>query len=102
MSLAALAVAVAWRSSVPADVAAVRPTESPVRRIPVVGTEVGHDNGPGVQSRSRSQDAYTGMLDVMSELATTARPAGIVVKMARRLAVALTIAVTVWLLLLTH
>jgi hypothetical protein len=42
------------------------------------------------------------MLDAMSELATTARPAGIVVKMAGRLAVALTIAVTVWLLLLTH
>jgi hypothetical protein len=38
----------------------------------------------------------------MSEAAAAARPAGIVAKTARRLAVALPIAVCVWLLLLTH
>ena len=41
-----------------------------------------------------------GMLDVMSELATTARPVGIVVKTTRRVAVALTMAIGVGLLLL--
>ena len=40
------------------------------------------------------------MLDVMSELATTARPVGIVVKATRRVAVAVTIAIGVALLLL--
>jgi hypothetical protein len=40
------------------------------------------------------------MLDVMSELATTARPLGIVVKTTRRVAVAVTIAIGVALLLL--
>jgi hypothetical protein len=40
------------------------------------------------------------MLDVMSELATTARPVGIVVKTTRRVAVAVTIAIGVALLLL--
>ena len=40
------------------------------------------------------------MLDVMSEPATTARPVGIVVKMTRRVAVAVTIALGVALLLL--
>jgi hypothetical protein len=44
--------------------------------------------------------AFTGMLHVMSELATTARPVGIVVKTTRRVAVAVTIAVGVALLLL--
>jgi hypothetical protein len=38
----------------------------------------------------------------MSEAATAARPVGIIAKTAPRLAVALTIAVAVWLLLLTH
>ena len=38
----------------------------------------------------------------MSEAATAARPVGIIAKTARRLAVALTIAIAVWLLLLTH
>jgi len=38
----------------------------------------------------------------MSEGATTARPGGIIAKSARRVAVALTIAVAVWLVLLTH
>jgi hypothetical protein len=38
----------------------------------------------------------------MSEAATAARPVGITAKTARRLAVALTIAIAVWLLLLTH
>ena len=42
------------------------------------------------------------MLDVMPELATTARPVGIMAKTELRLAVALTMAVAVWLLLLTH
>ncbi len=40
------------------------------------------------------------MLDVMSELATAARPAGIVVKTTRRLAVALTMSIAVGLLML--
>jgi hypothetical protein len=40
------------------------------------------------------------MLDVMSELATTARPVGIVVRTTRRVAVAVTIAIGVALLLL--
>jgi signal transduction histidine kinase len=38
----------------------------------------------------------------MSEAVTAARPGGIIAKTARRLAVALTIAIAVWLLLLTH
>ena len=38
----------------------------------------------------------------MSEAATAARPVGIIAKTARRVAVALTIAVAVWLVLLTH
>ncbi len=38
----------------------------------------------------------------MSEAATAARPAGIIAKTARRVAVALTIAFAVWLVLLTH
>lgn len=38
----------------------------------------------------------------MSHAATGSKPAGIVVKTARRVAVALTIAIAVWLLLLTH
>jgi Histidine kinase len=38
----------------------------------------------------------------MSELATAARPAGIIAKMSRRVAVALTISIAVGLLLLTH
>src|SRR5688500_10597872 len=49
---------------------------------------------------ARSQDAYAGMLDVMSELATTVRPVGIVVKTTRRVAIAVTIAIGVALLLL--
>jgi hypothetical protein len=42
------------------------------------------------------------MLSVMSEVATAARPVGIIAKTARRIAVALTIAIAVWLVLLTH
>jgi signal transduction histidine kinase len=38
----------------------------------------------------------------MSEAATVTRPVGLLAKTARRLAVALTIAIAVWLLLLTH
>ena len=38
----------------------------------------------------------------MSELATAARPAGIIAKTSRRVAVALTISIAVGLLLLTH
>src|SRR5262245_1900980 len=38
----------------------------------------------------------------MSEEATVARPVGIIAKTVRRVAVALTIAIAVWLLLLTH
>src|SRR5918995_2128355 len=44
--------------------------------------------------------AHTGMLDVMSDLAATAKPVGIVAKMARRVAVALAISIGVALLLL--
>ena len=40
------------------------------------------------------------MLDVMSDLAATAKPVGIVAKMARRVGVALTISIGVALLLL--
>jgi hypothetical protein len=38
----------------------------------------------------------------MSELATAARPVGIIAKTARRVAVALTISIGVWLLMMTH
>ena len=44
--------------------------------------------------------SWSGMLDVMSDLAATAKPVGIVAKMARRVGVALTISIGVALLVL--
>jgi hypothetical protein len=49
---------------------------------------------------SARRHGHTGMLDVMSELATAARPAGIIAKTSRRVAVALTMSIAVGLLML--
>src|SRR3954470_8747583 len=50
---------------------------------------------------SALRHACTGMLDVMSEVARTARPVGIAAKTTRRLVVALTLAIGVGLLMMT-
>jgi len=62
----------------------------------------GSSNGALAERDAGAAPRYadTGMLDVTSDLATTAKPVGIVATMARRVAVALTISIGVALLLL--
>jgi Histidine kinase len=52
--------------------------------------------------RPALHSSAAGILSVMADPATAARPVGTIAKTARRIAVALTIATAVWLVLLTH